>query len=162
MHRSGTSAIAGVLNLLGVNLGSNLYPPQPHNPLGLWEHREIIETHEELFGLFGRPWFDYLEPLPESWWQDPKIRPIKEKLSEVVKRDFSNSSIWGIKDPRLCRLLPLWHSIFREVQCNPRCIHIIRNPLEVQTSLKKRNNLSNNVSLLLWLQHILSLNCSSI
>lgn len=161
MHRSGTSAIMRVVNLLGVYLGTNLYPPKPHNPRGLWENREIMEIHESLFDYFGNHWLDFLAPLPENWWLNDNIQPFKLKLVNIVRQNFSKSSIWGLKDPRLCRLLPLWYSIFKEISCQPYFIHIIRNPLEVAASLKKRNRLTQNVALLLWLQHILESEKSS-
>jgi hypothetical protein len=36
MHRSGTSALTGVLNLMGVSLGKELLQPQPDNPKGFF------------------------------------------------------------------------------------------------------------------------------
>jgi len=37
MHRSGTSAAARAVNLLGVDLGAPLLPPRDDNPVGCWE-----------------------------------------------------------------------------------------------------------------------------
>ncbi|MFZ7805669.1 hypothetical protein [Bacillus thuringiensis] len=34
LHRSGSSAVAGVLDLLGVDMGDNLLPATPANPKG--------------------------------------------------------------------------------------------------------------------------------
>ena len=44
MHRSGTSALTRVLNLLGVALGDDLMPPGPDNPLGFWEHQALAHA----------------------------------------------------------------------------------------------------------------------
>jgi len=41
MHRSGTSALARVVNLLGVDLGKSFLPPDPANPSGYWEHVQM-------------------------------------------------------------------------------------------------------------------------
>lgn len=155
MHRSGTSALTRVINLLGVNLGNDLFPAKPHNPLGLWEHRDIMETHESIFEVLGNSWLDFLTPLPPNWWQSDKIKPYQDKLLRIVKEDFSQSPFWGLKDPRLCRLLPLWLPVFTKFSCQPYFLHIVRNPIEVAASLKKRNGLSQNVSFLLWMQHLL-------
>jgi len=155
MHRSGTSAMARVINILGIDLGTNLYPPKPHNPSGLWEHKKIMEIHEALFDYLGLPWLDYLSPLPDNWWQNEKIKPLKQELTNIVSSEFIQSSVWGLKDPRLCRLMPLWHSILQDISFSPHFIYIFRNPFEVAVSLGKRNKLSVNVSLLLWLQYIL-------
>ena len=39
MHRSGTSIVSRLLNLLGAHLGpeDDLMPPKPDNPTGFWE-----------------------------------------------------------------------------------------------------------------------------
>ncbi len=44
MHRSGTSAIVRVLNLLGVDLPAALYPARPDNPVGYWEPLQVVEA----------------------------------------------------------------------------------------------------------------------
>jgi len=152
MHRSGTSLLARIVNLLGVEIGNNLVPPRQDNVLGFWEHKEIMEIHEKVFDILGKPWICFLSPLPENWWLHDEIIPLRQKLIEIVHRDFSHTAVWVLKDPRLCRLLPLWHSIFNELNCHSYFIHITRNPLEVAESLKKRDALTLNVSLLLWLE----------
>ena len=48
MHRSGTSALARVLNLLGVDLGTNLLPAAEDNETGFWEHRDLVLVNEEV------------------------------------------------------------------------------------------------------------------
>ena len=53
MHRSGTSAIARSLELLGVGLGDNLHPAGFDNPKGFWEDRACLEINEELLRYFG-------------------------------------------------------------------------------------------------------------
>ena len=155
MHRSGTSAISRVMNLLGVDLGPNLLPAAPDNPLGFWEHKEIKEINEQLFCVLGHHWTRFLTPLPDNWWLQDDIRPFRQRLVALLKRDFADSPIWGLKDPRLCRLLPLWRQVFEEMDCETYFLHTIRNPLEVVASLKKRDGLSSSVSLILWLQHVL-------
>ncbi len=42
MHRRGTSALGGVLELLGVDFGTHLAPPSEHNEKGYWEHLDIV------------------------------------------------------------------------------------------------------------------------
>ena len=155
MHRSGTSAMARVVNLLGVFLGHDLRPPAPHNPRGLWEHKEIVDTHEEICRVLKRRWFSSLSPLPNNWWLFEEIVPLGQKIVQIVRRDFSESAAWGLKDPRLCRLLPLWMSVFRELNCKPCFLHVVRHPLEVSASIRRRDGLPTSMPILLWLQHVL-------
>ena len=55
MHRSGTSTLAGVLNILGIELGSSLLPPTTENTKGYFENQYIMSLNETLFsGLFSK------------------------------------------------------------------------------------------------------------
>ena len=58
MHRSGTSALAGMLSLLGIQFGRSLFPPQADNPRGYWEHREIVDLDDRMLMALGSSWDD--------------------------------------------------------------------------------------------------------
>lgn len=155
MHRSGTSALTGVLSLLGIHPGNRLLPPMEDiNPKGFWEHAEIVSIHNELLGAFNSSWEDE-SPLPDQWWHSPLIADMRSRIINVLCCDFRNQPIWLIKDPRMCRLLPLWWEIFRELACQPKFILALRNPAEVAHSLHKRDDLDEEASCLLWLTHML-------
>src|SRR3546814_15012580 len=64
MHRSGTSALTRVLNLLGVALGERLMPAGKGNESGHWESLAVYEAHEQLLTALGRRWDDFRE-MPE-------------------------------------------------------------------------------------------------
>ena len=70
-------------------------------------------------------------------------------------RDFVQHPRWLVKDPRICRLLPLWSGVQADPRGEVRFLHIVRQPLAVAASLAARNGLSTARSLLLWLRHIL-------
>ncbi len=155
MHRSGTSALTGVLSILGINPGSVLSPAiEDVNPKGFWEHSEIVSIHDQLLDVFGSSWDDEL-PLPALWWTSPRVIPFRNKIVSVLRRDFGNLPVWLIKDPRMCRLLPLWQEIFSELNCHALYILALRDPAEVTRSLHKRDDLAEAVSCLLWLTHML-------
>lgn len=154
MHRSGTSALAGILNLLGVDLGPDLLPAAPDNPKGFWEHKAILDVHESLLRALDLSW-DLPASFTLDWLSDDRIESFRRRLTEIVRRDFGASELWGLKDPRMCRLLPLWHSVFAEIECSPFFIHVIRNPVEVAASLERRDSFSLRKSVLLWLMHVL-------
>ena len=73
MHRSGTSAVAGALGVLGVNLGERLVQAQADNPKGYWEHADAVQLHERLLAALGSAWEDPRE-LPVDWTQTPPAR----------------------------------------------------------------------------------------
>ena len=155
MHRSGTSALTGVLSLLGIEPGDSLMPAvEGNNSKGFWEHAEIVSIHDQLLETLGSSWDDE-NVLPNDWWLSPLAVDFRNKIIKVLLRDFNNQPIWLIKDPRMCRLLPLWRDVLRELTCQPLFIIALRNPAEVAFSLLKRDNLAKEASYLLWLSHML-------
>ena len=156
MHRSGTSLLTGLLSQVGVKMGKRLYAPQKGvNEKGFWEHEDIVDTHDELLLNLGSQWDDLL-PLRDRWWEDQAIQPFVARLDKLVRRDFANAYIWALKDPRMCRLLPLWIPLLEARRAKPTFICMNRNPFEVVASLQKRDGFSKEKALVLWLSHSLS------
>ena len=154
MHRSGTSALTRVLNLLGVDLGESLLPAHADNEAGYWEHEEIVLVHDRLLAALGTAWDDPT-PLPAAVQLGETARPFRDELLGIVARDFGGSPLWGLKDPRLCRLLPLWKSILAESGVHARAVLTMRDPNEVAASLSRRDGIPAGKSQLLWLDHCL-------
>ena len=150
MHRSGTSAVAGVLHQLDIPMGSVLMPPTDgENEKGFWEDERIVALHEELLKTLGMTWDD-TRLMPDQWWLLDEISKVKSKLKEIIKTEFSSISLWAFKDPRTCRLIPVWHQILDELDIEPLFIHVVRNPVDVERSLARRNDFLHDKSLLLW------------
>lgn len=155
MHRSGTSAITAVLSMLGAYPGQTLIPAKEGiNPKGFWEHADVVAVQDDLLQTLGFTWYDE-RPLPEGWWLLPAVVPYYDRLKEIVLRDFSQRPLWILKDPRCCRLLPLWLDILKEVNCAPSFILMLRNPSEVVSSLTERAGFHEAKSYLLWLRYVL-------
>jgi len=154
MHRSGTSVFTGVLHRLGIYLSPHMMAAHADNPSGYWEHEEIVEVHDDLLQAFGFHWSEVC-PLPENWWLDERTARFREKLRAILLRDFSGKSLWGLKDPRLCRLLPLWLPLLQELRCEPLFVLLGRNPDGIARSLRKRNDFSESKSTLLWLESMI-------
>jgi len=154
MHRSGTSALTGLLNVLGVDLGPDLMPATQENEAGYWEHQKVVAVHDRLLLALGSHWDDPSR-LPARWWEFPAVVPYRTELLEIVTRDFAASRLWALKDPRMCRLLPLWTSMLDELECRALWILVTRHPSENIRSLQKRDGFSPEKSELLWLQHTL-------
>jgi len=154
MHRSGTSALAGLLNISGVDFGQAFIPTSSDNKTGFWEHADIVVMHYWILRILNSDWHD-IRALPPQWWKSKDMEPSRQAIKEILRNDFASSEIWGVKDPRLCRLLPLWQDIFKEMACDPSYIIINRNPMEVSRSLLTRNGLPQWQAHLLWLEHML-------
>lgn len=154
MHRSGTSALTRVLNLLGGDLSSRLVPALPEdNATGFWEPEDLVRINEEIFASRTSDWDD-MSAVPASWFSSPDAESFRHEALQILRRDFSESSLFLLKDPRMCRLLPFWLSVFEEFDTEPLCAFILRNPLAVAASLKKRSGFSTARSCALWLRYL--------
>jgi hypothetical protein len=149
VHRSGTSATTRVVNLLGADIAHELIPPRPDNIRGYWEWEEVVKIHRDLLRAVGSSSEDPL-PLPAGWAETSATRQAKRQLSELIAREFGNSRIFVVKDPRLSKLLPLWLELLDALDIDPVVIIPFRNPLEVAASLSERDRLSKSESMLLY------------
>ncbi len=153
MHRSGTSAMTRVLELMGGTLPRKLKRGSVVNPPGFWEGRRIVRLHEELLGSLGSSWDD-IDDLPADWLRREPTQEHEDALLEVLVEDFSEAPVAVVKDPRLSRLAPLWLRLLRRFEAEPAFVIMIRHPLEVARSLAARDGLGEEKSLLLWLIHL--------
>jgi hypothetical protein len=122
MHRSGTSATAGILQELGIELGA-VSEQARFNARGNREIRELNQLHNAI-----------LERSGGSWWEPPDARLLKR--GDFRRRDQILDSIpgrtIGVKDPRMLIVPELWRDL------DPRPIGVIRNPVAVRRSLERR------------------------
>ena len=153
MHRSGTSALAGLLHQSGVAMGSRLMQGRVgENDKGFWEHDDIVALHERLLKEMGYSWDDP-RLLPVHWWETGRSQYYLDQICLLLDAEMKTEPLWAIKDPRMCRLMPLWWQVFTRLGVKPLFLHIVRNPLEVAASLERRDGLSRPLALLLWFQH---------
>lgn len=153
MHRSGTSAVTGALRLRGLSLGDDLMQPAPDNPNGFWEHAGVVAVHERVLHALGRAWNDP-RPLPADWLASDAVREAQRELVSLLRDEFGDIALWAVKDPRLCRLLPMWRAVFDALGVRVHALFVARDPAEVAASLRKRNDWPEGLSRLLWMQHI--------
>lgn len=152
MHRSGTSALARTLNLLGVDLGSGLSIPAEDNRLGFWEHAKVVAIHETLLRDLDSSWHD-THALPENWTATAAARKARLAIAELVENDFADSPLWAVKDPRLCRLVPLWKEVLDGLDIAASAVFAMREPGEVARSLEARDSLAPGSTRLRWFEH---------
>ncbi|MCB8874926.1 hypothetical protein [Acidisoma silvae] len=147
-YRSGTSALSGMLQKLGVTIHNDA-DPNEHNPRGFYEIPELIEFDVDLFNRLGMQWAD-LRSLPPDWHERADMPGFLSRLGEIIRRRFAQEPLWAIKHPHLCRLLPLYERAAREAGHRPHALHISRDPWTVAASQHKKNGLSRSHALLLW------------
>ncbi|MFO7640199.1 MAG: hypothetical protein R6X17_02730, partial [Candidatus Competibacteraceae bacterium] len=155
MHRSGTSPLTRLISLLGADLPSRLMPPaKNNNETGFWESVDLWQLHDELLASIDMAWDSPL-PLDEAWFDSSAAQGYRWRLLDYLRRDFADSDLFVIKDPRICRLFPLWRQVLADFQTQPGVVIPLRNPLEIAASLEARDEFVPAKSLLLWLRHML-------
>ncbi|MGQ7957260.1 glycosyltransferase [Pseudomonas sp. SP16.1] len=155
MHRSGTSALTRGLQVLGVNLGDHLMPAASgNNEKGFWEDIDINELNNELLRALGYDW-QTLTPLLSSDLEQPIVNAFRLRAVQLLRNKLSGVDCFGLKDPRIARLLPFWMSVFTHLNTRVSYIISCRNPMSVARSLAKRDFLALEKAYQLWLEHML-------
>ena len=155
MHRSGTSAISGLLHYLGIDFGKSIVDPSYDNPKGFFENRAIQSINNQLLAALGVSW-DHPNFLPENWWKKSSIQALQIQARETILEEFKGTTFFAIKDPRICYLFPFWEEILQSLNISINCVITIRASFEVAASLQKRNGLAPSKSHLIHLTHLFS------
>ncbi len=156
MHRSGTSVTTNLLNALGVPLSDDLMPPTAHNAKGYFESKEISRLHDAILATMGMEWktSSMIVPFPKDWWHVPQIEQFREELAGIAVRELDRyGGLWGFKDPRTARLLPVWLDIIEQRGFDAHFVLVTRNPNDVAKSLEARDGIDPMHSEVMWLEH---------
>src|ERR1051326_4869403 len=153
MGRSGTSLLTRVSNLIGLYLGPErrLLEPNDGNPTGYWENSEIVEINNLILAKYGGSWDDPPD-LPPGWEGASSLDQLRQRARALLQDTYSESQLWGWKDPRNCLTLPFWQQLLPEM----RYVICLRNPLDVARSLERLYGFSLEKSSKLWLTYVSS------
>jgi len=161
MHRSGTSAFTRVLNLLGAALPKHLMPAGNFNERGHWESTEIAKVNDTILASMDLAWYDWRD-IAKDWFRSESAKSFQSRLAEVIREEYGDARLFVIKDPRICRLLPLWLDVLQEMRVTPYVVMPVRNPIEVAQSLLRRDQSMGDLrqpkmvhAQLLWLRSVL-------
>jgi len=160
MHRSGTSAVTRVLNLLGCALPGTVAESAPDNERGFWENSAIRELNDRILASAGSRWDDW-EPFDPRWYASPVAGGFRDDARAILDGEFADGRLFVVKDPRICRLLPFWIDAVRSFEAEPLIVSPVRNPFDVAASLEKRNGIHPSIGLLMWLRHTLDAEAAS-
>lgn len=160
MHRSGSSALSGMLAMLGAQPPRSLMPPTKDNPRGYWESVVLMGFHDEIFASAGTGWSDWGQFNP-TWMESPIAEDFRERLPAILEQEYGQARLLLVKDPRVCRLLPFWLQALSALDITPKIVLPLRHPMEVARSLGVRDDLGRHHSQLMWLRHVLDAEFSS-
>lgn len=153
MHRSGTSALTRVLNLLGCDLAESLVEADRYNERGYWEAPEIAELNDEILAAAGTTWSGWA-PLDPGWADSGGV-DFEARAAGLLDRLFAGKRMFVVKDPRICLLYPLWAAAAKRSGARVCSVLALRPPIEVAVSLLRRNGMNPSIAQLVWLRYML-------
>ena len=150
-HRGGTSLLSGSLNRVGAYMGARYeYEADEYNEKGYYENAWIDIFNNEVLTHLGSTWHRVADIRPD-WFEDntnPYLTTtklyLKNKLKDYISEDISNmpeGSFYLLKDPRISLILPLYLSVFEDLNLNPKFIFADRETEEIVNSLVHRDSL---------------------
>ena len=143
MHRSGTSMLTRMLNLLGMSVGTTLLEANAGNERGYWEHTFFLNANMELLTGLNMPSEGYGDfgQLLEVFRICERVSPTPERRQqflEVLEQQMGGGC-WGWKDPRTVITWPMWHRLLQNTgHQDIRPIVIVRHPADVVRSFMVR------------------------
>jgi hypothetical protein len=159
MHRSGTSALTKVLNLMGATLPVEMFEPNSFNTAGYWEPSKIVRYNNRFLQECGSAWHDS-RLLNLADISVKRRNQIKADFVDLIKEEYKGAPLFVVKDPRICRFAEIFIEALTDHDVNVVPVLAFRNPLEVIASNLSRKSLwpveygASNAALL-WLTHCL-------
>ena len=137
MHRSGTSALARTLSLLGGSLPEDLVPPNAGNPHGHWEPSGMVALNDRMLADAGSDLYSAVD-IGAAWFASAAAERFAAEAEDLARRTFSGDVV-VLKDPRTALLAPIWNRALDA--CGYRVVHVIplRHPADVAESLRRRH-----------------------
>lgn len=154
MHRSGTSALTGLLAKAGLSAPLDLMPASPKNPMGYWESMSIFRANERFLDRIGLHWSSSLS-LPSGWSGSDAAREWRSELIGLFTKVYKKARCPLVKDPRFCILIKGLEPWLESGMYNPVFFIPIRHPIDVALSLEKAENLPPEQGLRIWIKSVL-------
>ena len=156
MHRSGTSALTGMLAKAGLDVPDDLMdrPDDVINLKGYWESEGLMQVNDRLFDQLGRHWSSS-DSLPSGWVHTPEAACWQRLLVAQLTATCQGTQHPVIKDPRLCVLMEGLRPLMQVSAAQLSFLIPVRHPMAVARSLRKAQGTSLERGLALWIAHVL-------
>lgn len=150
MHRSGTSLLTRVINMMGAYCGPEhlFLGADTHNSSGYWERQDVVRINEQLLELMSLSWY-------APGHEDLAAITIPDTISKIISRlllGIDAHRPWIIKDPRMCLTLPVWRPHLEL----PVAVVCSRHPKYIAQSLCRRNRMPLEYGVALWERYSVS------
>jgi hypothetical protein len=141
--RSGTSAVAGGLKIMDLQLGKNLSKPQSWNPKGDFEDQATICLNKVILQQLNMSPYD--KEAKRIDLKDPGMRRYIDIVKSHLSIYFGGYEVYGIKHPKMCLLLPFYIQAAKELGYKVKLIIVKRKPLDIVRSLNNTTKQMGNL-----------------
>lgn len=155
MHRSGTSALTRVISLLGAELPKNILGANSGNEKGHWEPARLMQLHNAMLAEAGSSWDDWRQLDLSAALPAERLDHYRSEIRRLIEEEYGEAPLFVLKEPRICRFVPLYRQVLEQMGVAVRPILMRRNPLDVMASLAARDGLKPAQTQLYWLRHVL-------
>ena len=141
--RSGTSTMAGLMQILGLHVPRPEVPADASNPKGFSEPQWVVDHHDRLLREAN---VQVSDSRPDAWFETGRVstrEPERIATAEWLEGHFAVNSELVVKDPRLSWFLALWRVAAIRTQATPVFAAMLRPPAEVVGS--KQNYYANTL-----------------
>ena len=141
MHRSGTSALTGLLGNLGISGPNDSLGATENNLLGYWESKSLVTLSDSFLSEQNSHW-SQLFYWPSCWWKSSAALTWISSYWDQVHNVFDIDKHFVLKDPRLCILLEGMLPLLQDSHLQIDFLLILRQPVEVIVSLCRAEKIS--------------------
>ncbi|MCP4965858.1 MAG: glycosyltransferase [bacterium] len=128
-HRTGSSAVTGLLHACGLHLGDTI-PATSDNSRGYFENSGVLQASRDILARRTRDW----TCPPQNLVAKPDdVDDVTRALTKLA----NPNGVWGFKDPRSLFLLPAWLEVLPEIQI----IGVVRSQEATAASINARDGI---------------------
>ena len=136
--RSGSSALTAVLSMRGATLPAHLMPGGKGNERGHFEPERLERLNTAILAALGGGYWDPIA-IPQAWFASAEASAFTVTIAETIAAEYGDGPLPIIKDPRLCRLAPLYLAACAQLGLKPYAIIPLRHPGAAARSLSARD-----------------------
>ncbi len=154
MHRSGTSALTRIINLMGFSAPKTLMAATEANEAGFWESEVFMDLDERILKACGHKWSSR-KRLQEDAMAVARRTGLLDEVRRALADEYGDAPAIVLKDPRISRLMAIYGPALKEAGYRIVPVLALRNPVEVAASLTKRDGFDLGKGLGIWLRYTL-------
>ena len=154
MHRSGTSALTRIINLMGFSAPKTLMAATEANEAGFWESEVFMDLDERILKACGHKWSSR-KRMREDVMAVARRTGLLDEVRRALADEYGDAPDIVLKDPRISRLMAIYEPVLKEAGYRIVPLLALRNPVEVAASITKRDRFDLGKGLGIWLRYTL-------